>query len=181
MASKTYEAVPYVLFEKGGIWFIPDHERSDRERYKFAEAFEMHGPIYEKYVDYQKLIGSEEYKRTHWYVGNLYETEMHHIASVTATSLEGSLGYLTSDQFSSLDGVGEGIRFSGGAIYWSPEAGAHVISDPVYDKWAELDYENGVSVILLPILHFLMAISCHKYFRMVSYNQVRGNKKVTII
>lgn len=53
------------------------------------------------------------------------------------------LGYPTSDEIPLSNG-GAFSRFEGGAIYWSPRTGAHVVPNgPVYEAWGTVDYERG--------------------------------------
>ena len=55
----------------------------------------------------------------------------------------GALGYPTTDTLTTPDGVGRFNHFQRGSIYWSPQTGPHVVSGPVYDKWAKLNWEKG--------------------------------------
>ncbi|MET3923390.1 choice-of-anchor D domain-containing protein [Arthrobacter sp. UYEF20] len=58
----------------------------------------------------------------------------------------GPLGYPTTDQKNSPDGVGRYNHFdgSGGAsIYWSPATGAHSVQGLIRAKWASLGWETG--------------------------------------
>ena len=53
------------------------------------------------------------------------------------------LGYPTSDEIALTDG-GAFSRFQGGAVYWSPDTGAHVVPrGPVFEAWGTVDYERG--------------------------------------
>jgi hypothetical protein len=57
---------------------------------------------------------------------------------------KGPLGYPTTDEKGTLDGRGRYNQFSkGGAIYWTPQTGAHAIYGEIYNKWAELKWETG--------------------------------------
>jgi len=54
------------------------------------------------------------------------------------------LGYPTTDEISLSTRGGAFSRFQGGAIYWSPRTGAHVVPrGPVFDAWGTVDYERG--------------------------------------
>ena len=55
----------------------------------------------------------------------------------------GVLGYPTSDPVP-LRGGGVGQRFQGGAVYWTPSTGAHVVRGWLGDTWAAWGYEAGV-------------------------------------
>jgi len=55
-----------------------------------------------------------------------------------------ALGLPTNDESPSADGVGRYNNFvSGGALYWSPQAGAHEVHGAIDGKWAQLDWESG--------------------------------------
>lgn len=54
------------------------------------------------------------------------------------------LGYPTTDEIALSTRRGALSRFQGGAIYWSPRTGAHVVPrGPVFDAWGTVDYERG--------------------------------------
>jgi S-formylglutathione hydrolase FrmB len=54
------------------------------------------------------------------------------------------LGYPTTDEISLSTRGGAFSRFQGGAIYWAPLTGAHVVPrGPVFDAWGTVDYERG--------------------------------------
>jgi uncharacterized protein with LGFP repeats len=58
----------------------------------------------------------------------------------------GPLGYPTTDQLPSADGLGRHNDFSapgGASIYWSPAAGAHSVQGPVRDRWLASGSETG--------------------------------------
>ncbi len=50
---------------------------------------------------------------------------------------------LTDGENTCPDGVGKWAHFEHGYVYWHPATGAHPISDPVFDKFAELGWEAG--------------------------------------
>jgi hypothetical protein len=54
-----------------------------------------------------------------------------------------TLGYPTSDETTTPDGVGRYNRFEKGAIYWTPATGAHAVRGAIYDKWASLGLERS--------------------------------------
>ncbi|CAM5418832.1 hypothetical protein [Corynebacterium variabile] len=61
-----------------------------------------------------------------------------------ATGAEGGpLGYPTTDEASTPDGVGRFNRFVGGMLYWHPTHGAHPITGDILDQWADQGYEGG--------------------------------------
>jgi titin len=54
------------------------------------------------------------------------------------------LGLPTNDETPTGDGVGRFNHFSGGgAIYWTPDTGAHAVYGAIYEKWVEYDWEYG--------------------------------------
>lgn len=53
------------------------------------------------------------------------------------------LGYPTTDELPTPDGVGRFNHFQGGSIYWTPETGAHEIHGAIRDKWASLGWERS--------------------------------------
>lgn len=55
----------------------------------------------------------------------------------------GRLGYPTTDEASTPDGVGRFNRFVGGMLYWHPTHGAHPITGDILDQWADQGYEGG--------------------------------------
>ncbi|WP_306911992.1 choice-of-anchor D domain-containing protein [Arthrobacter sp. B3I9] len=58
---------------------------------------------------------------------------------------EAGMGYPTTDQKATADGVGRSNNFSRGAsIYWSPSTGAHEIHGAVRAKWASMGWETGL-------------------------------------
>ncbi|WP_167467821.1 choice-of-anchor D domain-containing protein [Arthrobacter oryzae] len=58
----------------------------------------------------------------------------------------GALGFPTTDETATPDGVGRYNHFSGSggsSIYWSPKTGAHWIKGAIRTKWASLGWEKG--------------------------------------
>ncbi len=54
------------------------------------------------------------------------------------------LGYPTTDELVTPDGIGRYTHFQYGSIYWYPGAGAHEIHGLIRNKWASLNWEKGV-------------------------------------
>ncbi len=57
-----------------------------------------------------------------------------------------ALGYPTSDETSTPDGVGRFNAFTGtghSGIYWTPNTGAHAVQGAIYAQWASLGYERS--------------------------------------
>ena len=55
----------------------------------------------------------------------------------------GALGYPTTDQLTTPDGVGRFNHFQGGSIYWSPQTGAHEVHGAIRDNWASFGWERS--------------------------------------
>ena len=58
----------------------------------------------------------------------------------------GPLGYPTTDEKATPDGVGRYNHFSGAvghSIYWSPTTGAHWIAGAIRSRWASLGWERS--------------------------------------
>ncbi|MCT2048066.1 hypothetical protein M3D57_11325, partial [Corynebacterium sanguinis] len=53
------------------------------------------------------------------------------------------LGYPTTDELKTPDGVGRFNHFQGGSIYWSPNTDAHQIWGGIRDTWAAQGWETG--------------------------------------
>lgn len=54
------------------------------------------------------------------------------------------LGYPTTNETSTPDGVGRYNHFQNGSIYWTPSTGAHEVYGLVRSRWAELRWERGL-------------------------------------
>lgn len=55
----------------------------------------------------------------------------------------GLLGYPTTDELKTPDGVGRYNVFKGGSIYWTPKTGAHEVHGKIRDAWAKAGWETG--------------------------------------
>jgi len=53
------------------------------------------------------------------------------------------LGFPTTDETTTPDGIGRFNHFQGGSIYWTPETGAHEVHGAIREKWASLGWETG--------------------------------------
>ena len=53
------------------------------------------------------------------------------------------LGYPTTDELATPDGIGRFNHFQGGSIYWTPATGAHEIHGAIVQKWASLGFERS--------------------------------------
>jgi hypothetical protein len=56
----------------------------------------------------------------------------------------GALGYPTSDESATPDGIGRYNVFQHGSIYWTPQTGAHEVRGRIRDAWAAAGWESGV-------------------------------------
>ncbi|TSD99815.1 hypothetical protein FOS14_11265 [Skermania sp. ID1734] len=54
-----------------------------------------------------------------------------------------ALGYPTSDEIVTPDGVGRCNRFQAGMIYWSPSSGAHAVAGRILEVWSQDGYERS--------------------------------------
>jgi uncharacterized protein with LGFP repeats len=55
----------------------------------------------------------------------------------------GPMGLPTSDTIGIRDGRGRFSTFAGGAVYWSPDSGAHTLSGAIYQRWVAQGWEGG--------------------------------------
>ena len=62
---------------------------------------------------------------------------------LAAGAERGALGYPTQSVSTSSDGVGQYARFQGGAIYWSPSTGAHVVAGSFLTAYTGAGAERG--------------------------------------
>ena len=54
-----------------------------------------------------------------------------------------ALGYPTTNETGTPDGVGRFNGFQGGAVYWTPPTGAHEVRGAIRDLWASLGWERS--------------------------------------
>lgn len=55
----------------------------------------------------------------------------------------GALGYPTTDEAATASRTGAFNNFQGGAIYWSPATGAHMLTPPILSRWISLGADTG--------------------------------------
>jgi uncharacterized protein with LGFP repeats len=53
------------------------------------------------------------------------------------------IGYPTTDETGTPDGVGRFNHFEHGSIYWTPETGAHEVHGAIRDCWAQMGWERS--------------------------------------
>ena len=54
------------------------------------------------------------------------------------------LGYPTTNESTTPDGVGRYNHFQNGSVYWTPTTGAHEVYGPIRARWANLRWERGL-------------------------------------
>jgi glucose/arabinose dehydrogenase len=154
----------------GGTYYR-DHARGRLYWSARTGTHEVHGPIAEKYVE---LGGHERFGppttdqtvtpdgegRFNHFLGTPYtrtasiywtpETGAHAIWGEVrkrwaAMGWErGRLGYPTTDELRTPDGIGRYNHFSkGGSVYWTPRTGAHAVYGAIRRRWAELGWERS--------------------------------------
>lgn len=57
---------------------------------------------------------------------------------------EQKMGFPTTDETTTPDGIGRYNHFQTGSIYWTPSTGAHDVLGVIRDKWASLGWEQSV-------------------------------------
>lgn len=55
----------------------------------------------------------------------------------------GPLGYPTTNEMPTPDGIGRFNHFTGGSIYFSPASGTHLVRGAIRDAWAAQGWETG--------------------------------------
>ncbi len=142
-------------FQGGSIYWHPD-----------TGAHEMHGDIYAKYAELgweRSVLGYPTTDETptpdgvgrynHFECGSIYwhpDTGAYEIHGAIRDKYEALgweksfLGYPTTDETPTPDGVGRFNHFQGGSIYWHPDTGAYEIHGDIYDKYAELGWERSI-------------------------------------
>jgi uncharacterized protein with LGFP repeats len=56
---------------------------------------------------------------------------------------QGFLGFPTTDETSTPDGIGRYNHFENGSIYWTPSTGAYEIHGAIRERWAQLGWERS--------------------------------------
>jgi uncharacterized protein with LGFP repeats len=54
-----------------------------------------------------------------------------------------ALGYPTTNESGTPDGIGRFNHFQGGSIYWTAATDAHEVQDAIYNKWAAMGWERS--------------------------------------
>jgi L,D-peptidoglycan transpeptidase YkuD (ErfK/YbiS/YcfS/YnhG family) len=55
----------------------------------------------------------------------------------------GRLGFPTTDELTTPDGIGRYNHFQRGSIYWTPKTGAREVYGAIRDRWASMGWETG--------------------------------------
>src|SRR5262249_27831643 len=53
------------------------------------------------------------------------------------------VGFPTTDETGTPDGIGAYNHFQNGSIYWSPSTGAHTVQGAIHTEWANLGWEQS--------------------------------------
>jgi uncharacterized protein with LGFP repeats len=114
-----------VGFATGFLGFPLEDERLTINSTGWFQGFE-NGRIF-----YSDATGAHE---LHGYINTKWES----IGNVTSF-----LGYPTTDETGTPDGVGRYNHFSGGSIYWTSALGAHPVRGPIRDHWAAQGWERS--------------------------------------
>jgi uncharacterized protein with LGFP repeats len=72
--------------------------------------------------------------------------EIHGLIRVKWAQLGGGrsfLGYPTTDETGTPDGVGRFNHFQGGSIYWTPASNAHEVHGAIRDRWSSMGWERS--------------------------------------
>ena len=144
----------YRHFQYGSIYWHPE-----------TGTHEVHGDIYEKWASLGWERSPLGYPTTdemvmsdgvgcfnHFQHGSIYWTP-----GIGAHEVRGEirekwaslgwerslLGYPTTDEMVTSDGVGRFNHFQHSSIYWHPETGAHEVHGDIRDKWASLGWERS--------------------------------------
>ena len=142
----------YSHFQGGSIYWSPT-----------TGAHEVHGAIRDKWAamgwerSYLGYPTSDEMaaaggRVSHFQGGDIYWSaatgahEVHGAIRDRYAQMGGpasTLGFPTTDELPTADGVGRYNFFQNGAIYWSPATGAHAVTGAIYQKWESMSWELG--------------------------------------
>jgi hypothetical protein len=150
--------------EPGRIWVFQNGSCLCYNAQKDA-VFEIHGAIYDKWLSLGGLSfgvpctdemaapdGRGRYNRFNDGGASIYWTPTTNAAAIYGAIHEkwkslgrerSPLGYPTTDELGTPDGVGRYNHFEHGSIYWTPATGAAAIYGAIRDKWASLDWERS--------------------------------------
>jgi hypothetical protein len=144
----------YRLYENGAIYWHPQ-----------LGSFVIYGEIFKKYLQLGAEAGFLGYPVSDEGIGldqigrysNFEGGSIHWSPSTGAHETHGAirakwgelgweksfLGYPTTDETETWDGIGRFNHFERGSIYWNPEIGAYEVHGAIHDKWASLGWETG--------------------------------------
>ena len=144
----------FQLYQGGAIFWSPEtgaHDVQSGMRDRYAATGWERGPLGYPTTDHAATSdgrGRFQFFRN----GAIFwspETGVHDLQGAVrdryaATGWErGSLGYPTTDHAATSDGRGRFQFFRNGAIFWSPETGAHDLQGAVRDRYAATGWERG--------------------------------------
>jgi hypothetical protein len=144
----------YRRYEHGAVYWFPDQG-----------ARTVSGAIYQKYLTLGAEAGFLGYPQSdeagapdgqgrycHFQAGSIFWTLATGAHEVHGTIRDkwsllgwqaGLLGYPTTDETATPDGIGRYNHFQGGSIYWTPESGANEVHGAIRDRWAALGWETS--------------------------------------
>ncbi|MFI5778677.1 hypothetical protein [Nocardia sp. NPDC051570] len=146
-AGKRTEFVngPIYWSSQGGAHPVVNH---------FLAAWARHG--YEAgYIGYpttDEIVNPDKIGRRQHFTGSTIYWKLNEAYSIGGRIFDkwgetgweqGFLGYPTSDETGTPDGVGRFNRFERGMMYWTFPTDAHPVAGGILDKWAKTNWEQG--------------------------------------
>nr|BFF04586.1 hypothetical protein GCM10020241_62610 [Streptoalloteichus tenebrarius] len=141
-------------FTGGSIYYLPKSGiRTTRGEFhkKFASLGYHDGPLGYPVTE-ETSFGKEGGRFQRFSGGSIYYTPKTGVVALYGDihkkfadlGYEGALGYPLNEAAATSDGVGRYVNFSsGGAIYWHPTTGAHLVLGAIRGKWNELGAEKS--------------------------------------
>jgi hypothetical protein len=139
-------------FQTGSIYWTPQtgaHEVHGAIRDKWAATGWERGPLGYPVTD-EIALADGVGRLNHFQTGSIYwtaQTGAHEVHGAIRDKWAASgwqagfLGYPTTDETGTPDGVGRFNHFQGGSIYWTPGTGAHEVHGLIRQRWSELSWE----------------------------------------
>ncbi len=141
-------------FQVGSIYWTAQtgaHEVHGAIRDKWAATGWERGPLGYPVTD-EIGLGDGAGRLNHFQTGSIYwtsQTGAHEVHGAirdkwAALGWQGGfLGYPTTDEIGTPDGLGRFNHFQGGSIYWTPGTGAHEVHGLIRQRWSELGWERS--------------------------------------
>jgi hypothetical protein len=141
-------------FQNGSIYWTTQtgaHEVHGAIRDKWAATGWERGPLAYPVTDETGLSDGAG-RLNHFQHGSIYwtaQTGAHEVHGAIRDKWAGLgwqaglLGYPTTDETGTPDGVGRFNHFQGGSIYWTPGTGAHEVHGLIRERWSELGWERS--------------------------------------